>query len=132
MQILIRDNAGELKSADLNTFIESLGVKDYFSVAYEQYQNGLAESSIHSLSLLSRTQMVESGLMGKFWYRALVNAKDTRNVTYHDCIKTTPHHFIYGEPKNLSKFRALGCRAYPYLNEDCREKANTFLEQYLG
>ena len=82
LQIPIRDNAGELRSADLNTFIESLGVKNYFSVAYEQYQNGPAESSIHSLSLLSRTQMVESGLMGKFWYRALVNAKDTRNATY--------------------------------------------------
>ena len=94
LQILIRDNAGELKSADFSTFIESLGVKNYFSVAYEQYQNGPpgpAESSIHSLSLLSRTQMVESGSMGKFWYRALVNAKDTRNVTYHNRIKTTPH-----------------------------------------
>ena len=37
LQILIRDNAEELKSADLNTYIESLGVKNYFSVAYEQY-----------------------------------------------------------------------------------------------
>ena len=41
--------------------------------------------------------MVESGLKGGFWYRALVNAKDTRNVTYHDQIKTTLHYFILGE-----------------------------------
>ena len=122
LQILIRVNAGELKSADLNTYMESVDVKNYFSVAYEQYQNGPAESSINSLVTLNRTQIVESGLMGKFWYRALVNAKDTRNVTHHDRIKTTPHYFIHREPKNLSKFRAFECRTYPYLNEDRQEK----------
>ena len=104
----------------------------YFSVAYEQYQNGPAESSIHSLSLLSRTQMVESGLMVKFWYRALVNAKDTRNVTYHDHIKTTPHYFIHREPKNLSKFRAFECRTYPYLNEDRQEKGKHIPQAVKG
>ena len=75
------------------------------------------------ISSLNQTQMVESGLMGGFWYRALVDAKDTRNVTYHDQIKTTPYHFIHGEPKNLSKFRAFGCRTQtPYLKEDRQEK----------
>ena len=52
LQILIRDDAGELKSADLNTYIESLGVKNYVSVAYEQYQNGQSESTINSLMIL--------------------------------------------------------------------------------
>ena len=47
---------------------------------------------------------VESGLMGGFWYRALVDNKDARNVRYHDRIKTTLHYFILGEPKNLSNF----------------------------
>jgi hypothetical protein len=62
LQIVIRDNAGELKSKDLIEFIEGLGSKNYYSVSYEQWQNGLAESSINSLMLLSRTQMAESGL----------------------------------------------------------------------
>ena len=56
LEILIRDNAGELKSKDLNDFIESLGLKNYFSVAYEQWQNGLSESSIRSLNLLVRAR----------------------------------------------------------------------------
>ena len=60
LQILIRDNAGELKSADLNAYVQSLDVKNYFSVAYEQYQNGSAEPTIDSLMILNRTQMVES------------------------------------------------------------------------
>ena len=54
LQIVIRDNAGELKSKSLKEFIESLGSKNYYSVAYEQWQNGLAESSINSLMLLTR------------------------------------------------------------------------------
>jgi len=58
---------------------------------------------------------------GKFWYRALAHAKDARSATYHDRIKATPHYFINGEPKNLSKFRAFGRRAYPNLNDDRRE-----------
>ena len=73
LQILIRDQAGELKSADLKEYIESLGVQNYFSVAYEQYQNGLAESSIIPIMLLNRTQMVESGLIGGFWTKFLVS-----------------------------------------------------------
>ena len=73
--------------------------------------------------------MVESGLMGGFWYRALVNAKDARNATYHDLIKTTQHYFTHGESKNLSKFRAFGCRAYPFLNEAAVKAAIIYLER---
>ena len=51
------DNAGELKSQAMEDYIETIGAKDYFSVAYEQWQNGLAESSIGSLMLLTRSQI---------------------------------------------------------------------------
>ena len=53
LQILTRKQAGELKSADLKEYNESLGVKNYLSVAYEQYQNGPAESAINSIMLLN-------------------------------------------------------------------------------
>jgi hypothetical protein len=55
-----------LKSTDLTDHLESLGFKNYYSAAYEQWQNGLAESSIKSLNLLVRPQMVESGMTGMF------------------------------------------------------------------
>ena len=59
LQILIRNQAGELKSADLKECIESLGqtgslgVQVFFSAAYEQYQDGPAELSINSIMLLN-------------------------------------------------------------------------------
>ena len=120
LEIIFRDNASELKSKDLTDHLESLGFKNYYSAAYEQWQNGLAESSIKSLNLLVRPQMVESGMTGMFWFRALITAKDARNATYHERIKTTPHMLVYGQPKNLSKFRAFGCRAFMTLHKDRR------------
>jgi hypothetical protein len=64
--------------------------------------------------------MVESGLGGIFWFLALVSAKDPRNATYHERIKTTPHKMIYCQPKDLSKLRAFGCKAIMTLNKDRR------------
>jgi transposase InsO family protein len=54
--MLIGDHAGQLKSKDLNEFIKRLGVINIFSIAYEQWQNGLAESSqsIHFLMRIAR------------------------------------------------------------------------------
>ena len=66
LQIWIRDNAGELRSADLRAYIESLGKQDYFSVAHEQYQNGLAESTINLPMILNRTLIDVSKLAGIF------------------------------------------------------------------
>jgi hypothetical protein len=106
LEVIIRDNASELKSEDLTDHLESLGFKNYYSAAYEQWQNGLAESSINSLNLLVRQQVVESGMTGMFWFRAFITAKDAKNATYHECIKTTQHMLVYCQPKNLSKFLA--------------------------
>ena len=52
----------------------------------------------------------------------MVLGKDARNAKYHDRIGTTPHHFVFEKPENVSKFRAFGCKAFMYLNEDRREK----------
>ena len=120
IKMIIRDNAGEFRSKDINEFVESIGAKNYFSIAYEQWQNGLAESSINSLMTLARAQLAESGLSGRFWFRALSCSTDARNATYHERTKTTPFRAIYGRKQNLSKFRAFGCRAYLYLNEERR------------
>jgi hypothetical protein len=49
--------------------------------------------------------MVQSGMTGMFWFRALITAKDAKNALYHARIKTTRHMLFYYQPKNLSKFR---------------------------
>ena len=54
-----RDNSGENTSKELNDFFTENGVMNYFSTPYELWQNGLAESSINSITILGRTVMAD-------------------------------------------------------------------------
>ena len=120
--VVLRDNAGENKSKEIIEFFESMGVENRYATPYEQWQDGQAESSINSLMTLARSVMVESGLGGQFWFSAAMAAKDARNVTYKERIRMTPYLSMYGKKKDISKFRAFGCQAYMYLNEERRGK----------
>jgi hypothetical protein len=75
--VFVRDNAGENKSKDIKGFFESVGVRNHFSSAHEQWQKGPAGASINWIMQLARTVMVESGLGGMFWFRAAVAGKDS-------------------------------------------------------
>ena len=82
-QVLMQANAGELKSADIKEFIESLGVKNYFSLAYEQHQNGLAEPSINSIMLLNRTQMVAWSMLKMKQMYFIMNGSRQPSITLY-------------------------------------------------
>ena len=51
-------------------------------MAYQQWQNGLAKSLIGSINLLTSSQMAESGMGERFWFRAMVSGKDAQNDEY--------------------------------------------------
>ena len=99
--VVMRDNAGENKSQEVVDFFESMGVKNYYSTAHEQWQNGLPEAAINSVMMLSRTIMVESGFGGRFWFKSALAGCEARNVTYKARIGTTPWKLMHGE-NNLS------------------------------
>ena len=67
--------------------------------------------------------MAESGLGGRFWFkfRAACAGKDARNVTYKQRLGSTPYTCMYGDVKDVSRFRAFGCRAWVHLNSERRE-----------
>ena len=67
---VVLDKAGENTSKELNDFFTKNGVKNYFSTPYEQWQNGLAESSFNSITILARTVMAESGMGVPLWFLA--------------------------------------------------------------
>ena len=79
--VLLRDNAGEYKSEEIMQFLDSKGIRIHFTPE-EQWQNGAAESIINLIMLVARTVIVESGLGGRFWFRAATAGKDARNVTF--------------------------------------------------
>ena len=74
--------------------------------------------------MLARCGITDSGLGAPFWFSAMVNGEDCRNATYKNRIRNTPYGLLYGEKKDLSKFRPFGCRAYTHLTNAGREKGN--------
>ena len=119
--VVLRDNAGENSSKEIKDFFTSKGVMNYFSTPYEPWQDGISEASIKSLLMLTRTEMAESGMAGRFWFSATIHAKNCRNATYKKRVGTTPHAKIFGSKKDVSKFKPFGCRAYVHLNKERRE-----------
>ena len=51
---VVRDNAGENTFKELNDYFTERGIKSYFSTRYAQWQNGLAEASVNSFTMLGR------------------------------------------------------------------------------
>ena len=105
--VLMRDNASEYKSEEMMQFLESKGVRSHFSTPKEQLQNGAAESTINSIMMSARTVMAESGMGGRFWFKAAKAGKDARNVTYKERIGMSPYQAMYGEKKRRFGFQGI-------------------------
>ncbi len=120
----MRDNAGENKSKEIMELFYSVGVGNHFSTSHEQWQNGLAEAAMNSIMRLARTliMIAESRLWGTFWFKAAGAGKDARNVTYKQLLGSMPYTCMFGEVKDVSRFRALVCMAWVHLNSERREK----------
>ena len=97
----MRDNASEYKSEEMMQFLESKGIRSHFSTPKEQWQNGAAESTINSIMMSARTVMAESGLGGRFWFKAAKAWKDARNDTYKERIGISQYQVMYGEKKDV-------------------------------
>ncbi len=69
---------------------------------------------------IARTVMAESGLGGRFRFKAAAAGTDARNATLKARIKTSPHQALFRAPKDVSRFRA-GYKAVVYLNKERRQ-----------
>ncbi len=58
------------KKCAISQFLESRGIRSHFSTPKERWHNGAAESTINSIMMSARTVMAESGLGGRFWFKA--------------------------------------------------------------
>ena len=119
--VVMRDTTGETVSRKINAFFNSKDVKNHFSTQYEQWQDGLSEASIKSVLLLTKAEMAESGMAGRFWFSVSIHGNNCKNVTFKQRLGTTPHAKMYGEKADISIFRPFGCRADVHLNKDLRE-----------
>ena len=103
--VVVLDNADENTSKELNDYFTDHGITNYFSTPYEQWQNGLAEASVNSVTMLCRTVMAESGLGGQFWFSATMHWVNCRNATFMELRGTTQLEKLYGRKKDVFRFR---------------------------
>ena len=61
-----RDNAGENMSTAVKNWLIENGIKSENSTAHEPWQNGRAKVQIRVLCNIAGTNMIASGLTGKF------------------------------------------------------------------
>jgi hypothetical protein len=63
--VVMRDNAGANKSKAISDYFTSMIVENYYAMAFQSHQDGLAEAGIESVFTLARSEMAQSGLGGK-------------------------------------------------------------------
>ena len=118
---LRRDNAGENMSSAVKNWLLEQGIKSENSTAHEPWQNGRAEVQIRVLCNIARTNMIASGLTGKFWARAIFYAADISNIQYRADLKMSPHQAIFGVKPDVSKCQPFGVECWLYVRADQRK-----------
>jgi hypothetical protein len=58
---------------------------------------------------------------GQFWFKTAAAWTDARNATFKEHIKTSPRQAMFREQNDVSRFRAFGCKAVVYLDNERRE-----------
>ena len=117
---LRRDNAGENVSRVLEVWLRDKGIRSEKSTPHEPWQNGKAENHIKVLLNIARTNMVASGLSGKYWARAITYAADISNVQYRADLRMTPFEALYQKIPDLSNFQPFGVECWVYVRPEQR------------
>ena len=116
-----RDNAGENFSAAVQKWMTENGIKSSSSTPHEPWQNARAEVQIRVLCNIARTNMIASGLTGKFWARAIFYAADILNIQYRTDLKMSPHQKLFGSQPDVSKCQPFGVECWLYVRAEQRQ-----------
>ena len=101
------------------------GIKSSSSTPHEPWQNGRVEVQIRVLLNIARTNMIASGLTGKFWARAILYAADILNIQYRADLEMSPDESLYGTKPDVGKCQPFGTECYIYVREDQYQKLDS-------
>ncbi len=116
-----RDNADENMSADFKKWLTDNGIRSESLTPFEPWQNGRAEVQIRVLCNLPRTNMIASGLTGKFWALAIFYAADILNLQYLADLKMSPQECLFRTKPDVSKCQPFGVECWIYVREEQRQ-----------
>jgi hypothetical protein len=120
-----RDNAGENFSAAALKWMTNNGniimVSNPCHRPHTSHGRMFAEVQIRVLCNVARTNMIASGLAGKFWARAIFYAADIINIQCRADLKTSPYQKLYGSRPDVSKCQPFGVECWLYVREEQRQ-----------
>jgi hypothetical protein len=116
-----RDNAGENCSAAALKWTTDNCIKSSSSTPHEPWQNVRAEVQIRVLCNVAQTNMIASGLTGKFWARAIFYAADIINIQYIADLKMSPYKKLFGSRSDVSKCQPFGVKCWLFVREEQRQ-----------
>ena len=116
-----RDNASVNVSKTVELLLLKRNIRSETSNPYEPWQNGTPERMIQTVVGTARTVMLASGLVGRFWFHALLYAVYIHNIQYSGVTKTSPHVLMFGEKPDVSADQQFGVEGWLYRREDQRK-----------
>jgi hypothetical protein len=112
LQSVRLDNATEFSSVAFNDYCMTQGIKVQYSVLYVHTKNGLIESLIKRIKLISRSLLHNCNLPITRWSHAVLHTADIiqlRSTIYHS---TSLLYIVRGNTPSISHLRKFGCGIY--------------------
>ncbi len=127
IKCLRTDNGTEYKGADW-IWVEEIGIKRQYTVAYSPQQNGVSERDNRTIveaarsALYGKSHPVSQQILLRLWAEAIAYAVYTLNRTLSRTKAVTPFEKYYGTKPNISHLRQFGCICFVHVPDKTRQK----------
>jgi hypothetical protein len=112
IQSIRMDNAAEFSSHAFNDYCMAMGIQVQLSVLYIHTQNGLAESLINRIKLITRPMMMNCKLPTSCWGHVVLHTPDPIQLRPNAYNENSPLEMVRGNPPSISHLRKFGCVVY--------------------
>jgi hypothetical protein len=119
---ILRTDRGMEFIADLEGFLNKMGIEHQTSTAYTPQQNGRAERLNRTPIEKARAMMLTHDLPKEFWAAAMRTAATVRNMTPAASETKTPYELFHGKKADISRLSVFGCKAFALVPKQKRKK----------
>ncbi len=117
------DGAGEFTSKVFDDYCMTQGIEVEHPVAHVHTQNGMAESMIKRIQMISRPLLMQCALPAAAWGHAVLHAADLIRIRPSAQNKESPYELVFGKQPHIAHLRKFGCTVYvPILPKESRTK----------
>jgi hypothetical protein len=104
------DGAGEFTSQAFDDYCMAAGIDAQYPIPYVHFQNGIAESLIKRIQMISRPLLMQTQLPISLWGYTVLHANLLLKYRPSAFNTLNPHHLAYGLPPDVSHLKTYGCQ----------------------